>query len=145
MSILIYALLMMVLAIIAFVLPRHAIIFTTLIIVNIIFFTLVLILVVFGIFTKEHVKNDNREKRLMLSKDDMVGTLQQIQSYVKEDAVKNKLSDLITLLEAKDLDPTKGLGAQVKEYIGFMYRDAVNSNLDNLVFNMQKVEKLLSE
>ncbi len=142
-SLLIYALLMMILAIITFILPRSSVIFTTLIIVNVIFLTLVLILVVFGIYTKEQVKNDNREKTLMLSQNDIVKTLQQIQGYVKEDNVKERIGQLIEKVEAQDLDPSKGVGAQVKEYVGFMYRDAVNSNLDNLLYNLQKVEKLL--
>lgn len=144
-SVMIYAALMMVFAIIEFIIPRSALIFTILLVVNIIFFALVAILVAFGIFTKEHVKNDNREKTVILNENDLVKTLEQIRGYVNNDSVKAKLEELIQKVSAADLDVRSPKGSKVKEYVSFMYRDAVNSNLDNLLFNLEKVEKILAE
>lgn len=138
-----YCILAMILAIISFVINEKA--FLMFLIINIAIFALVAILVVLGVFTKEHVKAVDSKNKIILSGSELVDTLNQIKDFIQEENVKIKISDVAFAIKEAQIDVDSEVGKKIKEYVTFMYRDAANNNINNVLFNLGNIEKLLKK
>jgi len=139
-----YAILLVIIAIITFVLPKeHNTIFTILIIFHIVVLAIVSIIIVFSIYAKDTIKKDEKKKIYTTSVDDLVKTLKQVGDSTDNESIKNSLSNLITLMESTEIDLSTDKGKQIKEYVNYIYRDATNENFDNLLFNIENLNKIL--
>ena len=142
---LLYALLMLILSIIIFVIPRNATIFTTIIVVEIIILMVVAILIMLSVFTKEHVKNDEKNKIYLNNENEVLTTLRQISDIIKDEHLQGLLKNLIDDLIVSNIDPKSEQFKQIREYVSFIYRDANNENWNNVIFNVENIRKILNK
>ena len=136
-----YCIITTILAIISFVIDEKA--FLLFLIINIIIFALIAVLVVFGIFTKEHIKAVDAKNKIILSNSELVDTLNQVKDFIAEENVKIKIADLAYRIKEAEIDVDSETGKKIKEYVTFIYRDAANNNINNVLFNINNIEKLL--
>ena len=134
-----------VLSIIAFVIPRTPAIFTTLIVFYVIIIAIVAILVIFGIFTKDRVRSDESKKQYFNTKEDLIRALNKVKTLIKNESVQGMLVDAIQDLECTELnfDEPSTQVTRIKETVNYIYRDATNENVDNVVFNLKNLNNLL--
>lgn len=108
----------------------------------IIIFALFAVVIVFASMNKTLIQTNNEMKIVVMNKKQAIEALEKGRLHVKDEFVVSELSKIITRLVVCEKED---MLEQVFEYVRFIYKNCVRSELENIHNNIKRVNDLLDE
>lgn len=108
----------------------------------IIIFALFAVVIVFASMNKTLIQTNNEMKIVVMNKNQAVEALEKGRSLVQDEFVVSEISKIITRIV---LCEKENMLEPVFEYVRFIYKNCVRTELDNIHNNIKRVNDLLDE
>ena len=109
----------------------------------IIFTGLAAVLIVFSLLNKAVVKQNTNIKPQVVDEEDLLGVLNGAYELVKDEAAKKQIGKIIERLQGAEIDEKSLEGKKLIEYAGFVYKNAKRGEMNNIFYNIKKVDEAL--
>ena len=117
--------------------------FLGLIIGYIIFAGLFGVLLVFSILNKAVIKQNTNDKPQVFDESDLKSVLAEAEKLATDEGAKRQIAKILERLEGAEIDEKSLDGKQLAEYAGFVYKNAKRGEMNNIFYNIKKVDEIL--